>query len=123
MGHTLVSSLIKFYRDFKNSPESFVEEKLDDHFFNVSMVLQDQELGRLFYGMTQQKAKKIDAAMTDSLRNKLFRHPSEKFGTDLAALNIQRGRDHRYSFNSWLCLYTLHSSLVEYLTQVIFGKN
>jgi hypothetical protein len=73
MGHTLVSSLIKFYRDFKNSPESFVEEKLDDHFFNVSMVLQDQELGRLFYGMTQQKAKKIDAAMTDSVLNKLFR--------------------------------------------------
>ena len=73
MGHTLVSSLIKFYQDFKKSPESFVEEKLDDHFFNVSMVLQDQELGRLFYGMTQQKAKKIDAAMTDSIRNKLFR--------------------------------------------------
>ena len=62
-----------FYQDFKKSPESFVEEKLDDHFFNVSMVLQDQELGRLYYGMTQQKAKKIDAAMTDSIRNKLFR--------------------------------------------------
>ena len=73
MGHSLVSSLIQFFQDFKNNPDSFTEEMLDDHFFNVSMVLEDRELGRLFYGMTRQKARKLDSAITDSLRNRLFR--------------------------------------------------
>ena len=38
-GHSLVSSLIQFYKDFKSSPDSFIEEPFDDHFFNVTMVL------------------------------------------------------------------------------------
>ena len=38
-GHSLVSSLIQFYKDFKSSPDSFIEEPLDNHFFNVTMVL------------------------------------------------------------------------------------
>ena len=69
----MVSSLLEFYKDFQNSPDSFVEETFDGLFFNVSMVREDRELGRLFHGMTRQRARKIDPAITDSLRNKLFR--------------------------------------------------
>ena len=40
--------------------------------------------------------------ISKAVRNKLFKRPGEKFGQDLAARNIQRGRDHELgSYNSY----------------------
>lgn len=94
MGHTLVSSLIQLFEDMKNEEEASETEDLDSNFFNPTLIKHNRFLGRIFRGLTRQKSGKLDSSITDSLRNKLFREKTATFGSDLAALNIQRGRDH-----------------------------
>lgn len=45
-------------------------------------------------GMTNQVAQALDDSITPEIQNHLFQEPGKKWGLDLAALNIQRGRDH-----------------------------
>lgn len=70
-----------------------VEEiSLAESFFNTSMI---REVGiePLLRGLSTQMAQEIDLALVDEIRNMLFGPPGSS-GRDLAALNIQRGRDH-----------------------------
>lgn len=56
----------------------------------------------LLYGMQNQPAETSDAFITDELTNFLFRGDGATFGSDLAARNIQRGRDHGIpGYNAW----------------------
>ena len=75
------------------NPTFSTQTRLDENFFNTSLVRdieENQKLGLLFYGLTTQKAHRLDSTITDSARNKLFRPLESTFGSDLAALNIQR---------------------------------
>lgn len=49
---------------------------------------------RYIAGFMNQVAQAVDDAMTEELTNHLFAEPLKSFGTDLASLNMQRGRDH-----------------------------
>ena len=44
--------------------------------------------------LTTNRANEVDAWVEEDLRNFLFVTPGKTFGLDLAAFNIQRGRDH-----------------------------
>ena len=45
-------------------------------------------------GLINQVAQAFDHAVTQEVTNHLFEEPGKKFGMDLAAINMQRGREH-----------------------------
>lgn len=91
LGHSMLSSsLLRLDRNGQPIPEGSI--RLKDAFFNPSAVA---TLGIEPYlrGMARQKAQELDNQIVDDVRNFLFGAPGAG-GFDLAALNIQRGRDH-----------------------------
>ena len=58
----------------------------------------DQYLG----GLLNQVAQAMDHAVTQEVTNHLFEEPGKKFGMDLAAINMHRGREHGVpGYNRW----------------------
>ena len=45
-------------------------------------------------GLVNQVAQALDDGVTQEVTNHLFEEPGKKFGMDLAAINMQRGREH-----------------------------
>jgi hypothetical protein len=66
---------------------------LKDAFFRPAMLQGPGALEALLRGFASQRARAIDPFVTDAVRNFMFGAPGAG-GLDLAALNIQRGRDH-----------------------------
>lgn len=58
------------------------------------MIPHESLLLQIVKGLTFQNPWKRSVHITSALSKKLFKAKSQKFGLDLAALNIQRGRDH-----------------------------
>jgi len=53
-------------------------------------------------GLVNQVAQALDDSVTQEVTNHLFQEPGKKYGLDLAALNIQRAREHGVpSYNRW----------------------
>lgn len=67
---------------------------LHDEPTNPSNIWSVGAVDRLLLGMVNQPIQKRDEFITEELTNHLFQTPKFDFGMDLAAINIQRGRDH-----------------------------
>lgn len=90
-GHTMLSSeLLRLNADGSVAEEGNLS--LQDAFFNVS-ALTDHGIDSLLLGASVNTAQEVDTELVDDVRNFLFGPPGSG-GFDLAALNIQRGRDH-----------------------------
>ncbi|MEZ5056955.1 MAG: peroxidase family protein [Saprospiraceae bacterium] len=77
---------------------------LRDAFFNPSLIA-NNGFENLFWGLSRQKQQEIDLEIVDEVRNFLFGQPGSG-GLDLAATNIQRGRDHGLpDFNTMRTLF------------------
>ncbi|MGB1249932.1 MAG: peroxidase family protein [Candidatus Promineifilaceae bacterium] len=88
-GHTMLSStLLRLDAD----GSSIGDVPLRDGFFNTSYILNDG-IDPILRGLMTQQAQALDTQLVDDVRNFLFGPPGAG-GFDLAALNIQRGRDH-----------------------------
>jgi hypothetical protein len=66
---------------------------LRDAFFRPDRIVNEGGIEPLLRGLVSQACSAIDCQMVDDVRNFLFGAPGAG-GFDLAALNIQRGRDH-----------------------------
>ena len=68
---------------------------LEQAFFNPDLLLDAENGGiePLLRGLSVQRAQEVDTYVVDAVRNMLFAPPVD-VGFDLAALNLQRGRDH-----------------------------
>ncbi|HVK09925.1 MAG TPA: peroxidase family protein [Gemmataceae bacterium] len=77
-----------------NSNQTVGSLSIRDAFFNPEILRDDPgKLGRMLKGLASQVAQETDLLMVDGVRNNLFGPPGAG-GLDLAALDIQRGRDH-----------------------------
>ncbi|HEX4794131.1 MAG TPA: peroxidase family protein [Humisphaera sp.] len=89
-GHSLVGDDIDFLDNNGNTLRDSMS--LAEAFFNPTVIEQNGVDPILKY-LASDNAEEVDPYVVNSLRNLLFGQPGEG-GMDLAALNIQRGRDH-----------------------------
>ena len=96
-GHSMLSDTLLRPRAPRppSSSDSEAAENvpLKDSFFNPDLVVADGGIDTLLAGLIAQPAQALDTKLVDAVRNFLFGPPGAG-GFDLAALNIQRGRDH-----------------------------
>ncbi len=89
-GHSILGDDIEF---LGNDGVAVADEvALKDAFFNPAL-LQDHTIESIFKYLASDPASELDTTLVSSVRNFLFGPPGSG-GLDLAALNIQRGRDH-----------------------------
>lgn len=91
IGHSMLSSEI-LRLDANGNEIEAGHLSLADAFFNPDLI-QEDGIEPILRGMTAQNCQELDAQVVDEVRNFLFGPPGAG-GFDLAALNIQRGRDH-----------------------------
>jgi hypothetical protein len=91
LGHTLLPpELLRLNEDGTSIPQGPVA--LRDTFLDPSLVTKEGGIDPVLCGLAGAKAQEFDNMIVDDVRNFLFvAIPS---GLDLAAVNIQRGRDH-----------------------------
>jgi len=90
VGHSMLGDDIQFLDNAGNPVRDALS--LRDAFFNAPVVSQTGIDPILKY-LASDRAQEIDTRVVDDVRNFLFGAPGQG-GFDLAALNIQRGRDH-----------------------------
>ena len=88
-GHSMLNEQLKRYDRYGNS---IGDLQLKDAFFAPHEII-DHGIEPLLRGLARQRAQQVDPYLVDAVRNFLFGLPGSG-GLDLAALNIQRGRDH-----------------------------
>ena len=100
MGHTLLSGDILVMDEAGNERQEG-PMKLRDAFFNPAALVENGGLEPFFRGMAAQVQQELDAKVVDDVRNFLFGPPGAG-GLDLAAININRGRERGLpDFNSY----------------------
>ena len=94
LGHTMIPDNLTFVFDDCNGSDfvATASVPLKDAFFNLNLMT-DFGPDPILRGLFSSKQETIDEKVVDAARNFLFGAPGAG-GMDLAALNIQRGRDH-----------------------------
>ena len=91
-GHSALSStLLRLGADGNEIQQGHLA--LADAFFRPDRIVNEGGIEPLLRGLAAQACQAIDPHVVDAVRNFLFGEPGQG-GFDLAALNIQRGRDH-----------------------------
>jgi peroxidase len=87
VGHTMLPDVLQTSANPADTLSLF------DAFFRPSWV-QAHGIDALLVGLSVTKQQRVDNVVVDSVRNQLFGPPTTTAMRDLAAINIQRGRDH-----------------------------
>jgi hypothetical protein len=92
VGHTMLSpQLMRMQNDGTPAPGGHMS--LRDSFFKMQNLSGTNELEYFLKGLASDQQQEVDMHLVDDVRDFLFGEPIPG-GFDLAALNIQRGRDH-----------------------------
>jgi hypothetical protein len=104
-GHSMISDLMLLV---DNDGQTVGSVSIDDAFFKPDFLKNNPDnVDFLMKGLAEQVGQENDLLLVDGIRNNLFGPPGAG-GVDLAALDIQRGRDHGLpDFNSLRDFYGL----------------
>lgn len=103
-GHSMVGEDIEFLDNDGHEKRAAILFR--DAFFNPK-VISETGIDPILKYLASDQAQEVDPLVVDELRNFLFGQPGQG-GFDLAALNIQRGRDHGLAdYNSVRAAYGL----------------
>jgi len=80
--------------DENGEPFEGFDLALSDTFFRPETITEHGGLDHVWRGMSAQVAREYDPFLVDAVRLMLFGPPLNAVGMDLAALNIQRAREH-----------------------------
>lgn len=98
-GHTLLPSTVERWSKTHRYVES---QRLSEMLQQPYDLYKGGWVDTYLLGLLNQVAQAFDDSITQEVTNHLFQEPGKKFGLDLAALNIQRGREHGIpSYNRW----------------------
>ena len=89
-GHSLVPDVIK---RFNKNHEEVSSLRLSHVLRQPFELYKPAIIDSFLLGLVNQLASRMDPTLTTELLNHLFERPGAQFGGDLAAANIQRGRD------------------------------
>lgn len=90
IGHTLVGMNLP-----RRGPDGDLTPiEREELFFRPASKFSSAEMDDTIRGLANGPAQEVDAQVVDLLRNFLFTNVPQEEGIDLAAINIQRGRDH-----------------------------
>jgi len=90
-GHSLLPSTVERWT---HKHEFLGTQKLSELLQQPYDLFKAGWLDNYVMGMVNQVAQAMDESMSAEITNHLFEFPGDGFGLDLAALNIQRGREH-----------------------------
>ena len=100
-GHVTIHPMVRRFDENWNDHPDFPSDFLHKAFFSPWRIIDEGGIDPLIRGLIGNFAKLGDG-MVDELREKLFKLQNS-IGFDLAAINIQRGRDHGIRlYNDWL---------------------
>ncbi|XP_054158548.1 peroxidase-like [Oppia nitens] len=89
--HTLIQGLLRLLNNAGKVTQTI---QLRQHFNNPSSLYRKGAYDEFINGYTGNPTQTFDQFFTEDIVNHLFQEHDSKFGMDLIALNIQRGRDH-----------------------------
>jgi len=101
--HTYVSPMQELYNENLELVKEFL---LRDVFHKPMKMIEEDNFDCLIRGLAKQPMGQFDNKFTTEMTEFLFARPENKFGLDIVALNIQRGRDHQlqgYTFYKNYC--------------------
>lgn len=90
-GHTLIQSAYKF---FNKRHELIGHMRIRDAFFKPFDLYKGGAMDEFILALINDNVQKRDNFLTTEITNHLFQRKHHDFGMDLAALNVQRARDH-----------------------------
>ena len=94
-GHSLIRSNFTLMSEEDMESGSGMDLPLRDVFENPEFIRSGVVIDNLVRGIVMSPMEEMDNKITEDVANHLFEFKNKKFsGLDLAALNIQRGRDH-----------------------------
>ncbi len=120
-GHSMLGTDIEFLDNQGNEVHDAIG--LKESFF-APQIIEQNGIDEVMKYLASDRAQEIDTKIVDDLRNFLFGPPGSG-GMDLAALNIQRGRDHGLaSYNSTRMAYGMRSvaSFAEITTDIALQR-
>jgi peroxidase len=116
-GHSQISGFFKVLMPSAGGQYKDHGYWIRDKFFDPQP-LYDSHIDGIVRGLLSESGMSVDPHIDSDVKNYLYRAKHEKFGSDLPAFNIQRGRDHGipgytrylqfcfgYKANSWEDLY------------------